>query len=64
MDRLHAPGQRHRRAGVSLPLGFDAPTGMPIGVMLSADLGRGRALLDRARQSEPAAPFRRIQDQT
>ena len=48
---------------VSLPLGFDEPTGMPLGVMLSADLGRERALLALALQIEQAAPFRRIQDQ-
>ena len=48
---------------MSLPLGFDEPTGMPIGVMLSADLGRERALLELALQIEEAAPFRRIQDQ-
>ena len=48
---------------ISLPLGFDEPTGMPIGVMLSADLGRERALLELALQIEQAAPFRRIQDQ-
>lgn len=47
---------------ISLPLGFDEPTGMPIGVMLSADLGRERALLELALQIEQAAPFRRIQD--
>ena len=48
---------------VSLPLGFDEPTGMPIGVMLSADVGRERALLALSLQLEQAAPFRRIQDQ-
>ncbi|MFN7149047.1 MAG: amidase [Microthrixaceae bacterium] len=48
---------------ISLPLGFDEPTGMPLGVMLSADLGRERALLALALQIEQAAPFRRIQDQ-
>lgn len=48
---------------VSLPLGFHEPTGMPIGVMFSADLGRERALLALALQIEQAAPFRRIQDQ-
>ncbi len=47
---------------VSLPLGFDEPTGMPIGVMFSADLGRERALLELALQIEQAAPFRRIQE--
>lgn len=49
---------------ISLPLGFDEPSGMPIGVMLSADLGRERILLELALQLEEAAPFRRIQDQT
>lgn len=47
---------------ISLPLGFDEPTGMPIGVMLSADLGRERVLLELALALEAAAPFRRIQD--
>ncbi|MEZ5239713.1 MAG: amidase [Microthrixaceae bacterium] len=49
---------------LSLPLGFDEPTGMPIGVMFSADTGRERMLLELALQLEQAAPFRRIQDQT
>ncbi len=48
---------------ISLPLGFDEPTGMPIGVMLSADVGQERTLLELALQIEQAAPFRRIQDQ-
>ncbi|MCC5953186.1 MAG: amidase [Acidimicrobiia bacterium] len=48
---------------VSLPLGFDDATRLPIGVMFSADLGRERTLLELALQLEQAAPFRRIQDQ-
>jgi amidase len=47
---------------LSLPLGFDDPTNLPIGVMFSADLGRERVLLELALQLEQAAPFRRIQD--
>ena len=46
---------------LSLPLGFDDATGLPVGVMLMAGLGDERVLLELGLQLEHAAPFRRIQ---
>jgi amidase len=47
---------------LSLPLGFDEPTGLPVGLLFSAGHGRERLLLELALQLEQAAPFRRIHD--
>lgn len=47
---------------ISLPLGFDRATNMPIGVMFSADLGQEQVLLELALQLEEASPFPRIQE--
>jgi len=45
---------------VSLPMGHDEVTGLPIGMMFHADGGRERLLLELAAQLEQAQPFRRI----
>jgi len=46
---------------ISLPLGHDEPTNLPVGIMFGANLGQDRLLLQLALQLEGAAPFRVIQ---
>ena len=45
---------------ISLPLGFDEPTNLPVGMMFSADLGQEKLLLELALQLEHAKPWRSI----
>lgn len=45
---------------ISLPLGFDAPANLPIGMMFGAGLGRERLLLELALQLESACPWRSL----
>ena len=45
---------------ISLPLGFDSPTNLPIGIMFGADLGNEKLLLELALQLEQAAPWRSL----
>lgn len=45
---------------LSLPLGFDEASALPVGILFNAGLGRERVLLELALQLEAAAPFRRI----
>lgn len=47
---------------LSLPLGFDDATSLPVGVMFTAAVGEERMLLELGLQLEQARPFRRIQD--
>lgn len=47
---------------ISLPLGFDEASNLPVGVMFGAAHGRERLLLELALQLEEAAPFRRLHD--
>lgn len=42
---------------ISLPLGHDAATNLPVGMMLSAPLGADGLLLRLALQMEAAQPF-------
>jgi len=46
---------------LSLPLGFDEATNLPVGILFSADIGRERLLLETALQLEQAAPFRQLE---
>lgn len=48
---------------ISLPLGFDAETHLPVGMMFGADHGQERLLLELALQLEQARPWRRLGDQ-
>lgn len=45
---------------INLPLGFDAETNLPIGIMFSANLQQERLLLELALQLEAAQPFRSL----
>lgn len=45
---------------ISLPLGFDEPTNLPVGIMFSAELGNERLLLELALQLEQAAAWRQL----
>lgn len=45
---------------ISLPLGFDEPTNLPVGMMFSADIGNEKLLLELALQLEQAQPWRSI----
>ncbi|MDE0951473.1 MAG: amidase [Halioglobus sp.] len=47
---------------ISLPLGHDSPTNLPIGILFNANHGCDRLLLELAYQLEEAQPRRRIQD--
>ncbi len=47
---------------ISLPLGHDEPTGLPVGMLFTASHGEDRLLLELALQLERAQPFRRLQD--
>jgi len=46
---------------ISLPVGFDPPSNLPVGMMFSADVGQDRLLLELGLQLEAAAPWRAIQ---
>ncbi len=46
---------------ISLPLGFDPPTNLPVGMMFSADIGQEKLLLELALQLEQAQPWRKLQ---
>ncbi|MFK7978108.1 MAG: amidase [Halioglobus sp.] len=46
---------------ISLPLGHDADTNLPIGVLFNADHGKERLLLELAYQLEEAQPWRKIE---
>lgn len=48
---------------LSLPLGFDEATNLPIGILFNADIGYERLLLETALQVEQAAPFRQLECQ-
>jgi amidase len=48
---------------ISLPLGFDGPTNLPVGIMFSADLGNEKLLLELALQLEQASPWRLLSGQ-
>ena len=45
---------------ISLPLGFDEPTNLPVGIMFSANIADERLLLELALQLEQAAPWRAL----
>lgn len=45
---------------ISLPLGFDAATSLPVGMMFGSGMGRERLLLELALELEEARPWRRI----
>jgi amidase len=45
---------------LSLPLGFDEPTNLPVGMLFGADVGNERLLLELAFQLEQAAPWRTV----
>ncbi len=45
---------------ISLPLGFDAPTNLPVGMMFGSGWGRERLLLELALQLESARPWRSL----
>lgn len=47
---------------ISLPLGFDEPSHLPVGIMFGADIGNEKLLLELALQLERAAPWRLISD--
>ncbi len=47
---------------INLPLGFDAETNLPIGMMFSANLQHERLLLELALQLEVAQPFRMLDE--
>ncbi|TWT73945.1 amidase [Allorhodopirellula solitaria] len=49
---------------ISLPLGFDVETNLPIGIMFSANLQQERLLLELALQLEAARPFRSLGEGT
>ena len=46
---------------ISLPLGHDAETNLPIGMMFSAHFGQERILLELALQLEEAQPWGSVQ---
>ncbi len=46
---------------ITLPLGFDAETNLPIGIMFSTNLQQERLLLELALQLEAAQPFRSLE---
>jgi len=46
---------------ISLPVGFDEPSNLPVGMMFSADTGQDRLLLELGLQLEEAAPWKTIQ---
>jgi amidase len=45
---------------ISLPLGFDEPTNLPVGIMFGANLDNEKLLLELALQLEQAAPWRLV----
>lgn len=47
---------------ISLPLGHDVATNLPIGILFGADHGCDRLLLELAFQLEESHPRRKIQD--
>ena len=47
---------------ISLPLGFDDATNLPVGMMFSAPIGGDGLLLRLALQLEAAQPFRTLAD--
>ena len=47
---------------ISLPLGHDAGTNLPVGMMFSAATGRERLLLELALALEEARPFASLAD--
>lgn len=47
---------------ISLPLGYDATTGLPIGMMFWTDFGKDKILLDLAYSIEEAQPFKLINE--
>jgi amidase len=49
---------------ISLPLGYDAATGLPIGMMFGAAAGNDALLVQLALQLEEAAPWRSLADPT
>lgn len=49
---------------ISLPLGHDDETNLPVGMMLSAPLGGDGLLLRLARELESAQPFRSLADES
>jgi amidase len=48
---------------ISLPLGFDSPSNLPVGMMFGADSGNEKLLLELALQLEQAAPWQHLSTQ-
>lgn len=60
VDALHAARERGRMPSISLPLGHDEDTGLPIGAMFSAAHGQDPLRLQLAFELESIAPWKRI----